>query len=614
MLTTCIAALAILSCAGRPALRATLPDDLKAHVCYLASDSLQGRPVGAPGIDRAVEYIADRMQAAGLKPLFGDSYYQDFTIEFGFEIEGRPVFRVGESVIDYSVLPISGSSTVWAGAVLARGLPDTEDSGLVGKIIFYIEDPAVERGRWAMVGRDGLLQWMRARAERAAELRAGAIIFVSGSGGAPAENGTGGKELGGTPPEKTTPGAKPAPESDLSSAAPGEGFHIFAVPRKYAPADIPCLEITYSGLQRALASQGILLEDFHRAIAGDTGRAWTDLQGLSCELGITTRPKTIGVRNIGGMVRGCCSSDRYLVVGAHYDALGHGEAGSSSPWRREIHNGADDNASGVAALLEAAREVKSAASARRTVAFVAFTAEELGALGSAYFCSHAPFPIESTVAMINLDTVGRLEGKNLIVFGAKSALEFGSVLKKANRRSRLQVVEKEEVFGFSDQNPFYAAGIPSLHLFTGAYPDYHTPDDDCGNLNFAGLAKVAAFAGDLTLVLAGADVKLTPVIAAEKPGPTPSGGRGGFLGIVPDFTYTGDGVRIKGCLPKSPAEAAGLQDGDVIVAVDGKPLDDLKNLMTILGGKSPGDQIEMEVRRGSSRLERTATIGVRSQE
>jgi hypothetical protein len=558
------------------------------------------------------------MQEAGLRPLFGDSYYQAFAIEFGFQIEGRPVFQIGEALIDYSVLPISGSATVWAGAVLARDLPEAPDSSLEGKVVFCIEDQAVERSRWAMVGRDALLLWMRARADRSAELGAAAIVFVSGSGGAPAGNGAGEAEGGDGGDRESGDGQGGESDRPASgggrAAGPGEGFHIFAVPRKFAPADIPCLEMTYSGLQRALASQGILLEDFHRTMVADTSRPWIELRGLSCELGITTRPKTIEVRNVGGLVRGCCGSDKYLVVGAHYDALGRGEAGSSSPWRRDVHNGADDNASGVAALLEAARTVRAAASAERSVAFVAFTAEELGALGSAHFCSNAPFPIGSTVAMINLDTVGRLNDNELVVFGASSAAEFGGVLKKANRRSSLQIIEKEEIFGFSDQNPFYAAGIPSLHLFTGAYPDYHTPGDDCENLNYPGLAKIARFASDLALAAAQTGVKLTPVIAEEKPGAVPSGGRGGFLGIVPDFTYSGDGVRIKGCLPKSPAEAAGLQDGDVIIAIDGKPLTDLKGLMAVLGGKSPGDGIRMEVRRDSSTLEKTAITGVRTQE
>ena len=600
-LSVCLFAAALLAgCGGRPAIKPASPESLRRAVCYLASDSLEGRLVGTPGIDRAAAYIADEMAALGLKPLFGDSYFQDFTVDFGFEIERTPIFRIGDAPVDYSVLPISGSGAIWAGAVIARDLTGAgaqqDSTGVAGKVVFLIEDPTVERERWTVVGRDGLLAWMRDEAQRASDLRASAIVFVSGSGGAPVkDHGSEGQ----------------APE-----AAPGEGFHIFAVPRKYDPAAIPCLEMTYSQLQRTIASQGILFEDFHRAIEGDTARAWTEIKGLRCEMGIATRPKVVGVRNVGGLLEGCASKGEYVVVGAHFDGLGRGDISSATPWRREVYPGADDNASGAGAMLEIAREVAPLGCLERSVAFVAFTAEEMGAVGSEYFCNHSPYPLDSTAAMINLDTVGRLENRQLIVFGAKSALELGALIKKAERATKLKTVERQEIFGFSDQNPFYAGGIPSMHLFTGAHSDYHTPDDVCAKVNFPGLAKVSEFGSRLLLEIANSPVKLTPVEAPEswkasEGSPTP-GGRGGFLGIVPDFAYAGEGVGIKGTMPKSPAEAAGLREGDVLAAVDGKPLVDLKQLMMILSEKAPGDEIALDVLRGGSRLTVRATIGVRA--
>lgn len=587
----CVAGL-VAGCATKPVVRSSSPDDLRSHACYLASDDLEGRLPGTAGIDQAAAYIEAKFKEAGLKPLFGRSYRQELTIDLGIEIEGHPVFRVADASLDYSILPISGSGTIWAGMVLAKDPAAAGPSDVAGKVVLVIEDPKVEKERWTMVGRDGLLEWMRESAARAADLGAGAVVFVSGAAGAPATDGA-------------EPGA--------SEPAPGQGFHVFAVPMKYAPARIPCLEITYSGLQKAMASQGILLEDFHRRLEHDPALATIAIAGARCEMGLTTRPRQVKVANIGGLVPGRRHRHECVVVGAHYDHLGRGELASASPWRREVYNGADDNASGVAALLETARQIRERGTPARSVAFVCFTAEEMGAVGSAYYCEHPPLAIAQTEAMINLDTVGRLEADNLIVFGARSAEQMSAALRRANRRANLAIAEKKEIYGFSDQNPFYRRGVPAVHLFTGANSDYHTPDDDCGNLDYQGLARIADFASDLAWDLAVASCRLTPVPAAEEEPPASSGGgRGGYLGVVPDFSFAGDGVRIKGCSPESPAETAGLEAGDVIVSVDGAPLADLNGLMTALRRKNPGDQIVLEIQRGEGTLTKTARIGVRA--
>jgi hypothetical protein len=588
---TCVAAV-IAGCATSLVTRPSSPDDLRAHACYLASDDLDGRFPGTAGIDQAAAYIEAELKEAGLKPLFGQSYRQEFTIDLGIEIEGQPVFKVADASLDYSILPISGSGTIWAGVVLAKDPAAAGPSDVTGKVVLVIEDPKVERERWTMVGRDGLLEWMRENAARAADLGAGAVVFVSGAAGAPVADGAG-------------PGTL--------EPASAEGFHVFAVPMRYVPARIPCLEVTYSGLQKAMASQGILLEDFHRRLERDPALPTIAIAGVRCEMGLTTRPKQVKVANVGGLVPGRRHRHQCVVVGAHYDHLGRGELASATPWRREVYNGADDNASGVSALLETARQIRERGTPARSVAFVCFTAEELGALGSAHYCEHPPFAISQTEAMINLDTVGRLEADNLIVFGARSAEEMSAALRSANRRAGLSIAEKKEIYGFSDQNPFYQRGVPAVHLFTGANTDYHTPDDDCGNLNYQGLARIADFASDLAWDLAGATCTLTPVVAAEEPSTAPPGrGRGGYLGVVPDFSFAGDGVKIKGCSPGSPAEAAGLEAGDVILRVDGAPLADLKGLMSALGQKNPGDEIVLEVRRGEATLTKTARIGVRA--
>jgi hypothetical protein len=326
----------------------------------------------------------------------------------------------------------------------------------------------------------------------------------------------------------------------------------------------------------------------------------------------TASDDTVTVRNVGGIIRGTDRAGRYVVVGAHYDHLGYGQIASSTPGRHEIHNGADDNASGVAAVLEIAREAVEAGSPQRSIAFVCFTAEELRTIGSEHYCENTPHSLDSTIAMINLDTVGRLEDNRLIVFGARSAVEFSDILAEANSACSLDIIEKKEIYGFSDQNPFYARGIPSLHFFTGAYDDYHSPDDDWENLNYEGLAVLTGFVADFVLRLASGKVEPTPVVdsveAAER---TTSRGQGAFLGIIPDFVYSGTGVGIKGTVPESAAHTAGLRKGDVILSIDSIPIADLQGLMHYLTDKSPGDEIEIRARRASSTVTFKATLGTR---
>ena len=407
-----------------------------------------------------------------------------------------------------------------------------------------------------MMGRDGLLEYMGDEAARAEELGAAGIVFVSGSPG--------------------------EPES---------GLHNFPLRRSYRKVGIPVIEITSQAMP-----------DF---VGTGSGKAPT------CSISVATEPRTIKIKNVGGIKRGTTRRDEYVVVGAHYDHLGYGEIASSTPWRREIHNGADDNASGVAALIETANWLVGKGPLERSIVFVGFTAEELGALGSEYYCKHPPFPLESTIAMINLDTVGRMEDNKLIVFGAKSAEEMSALLAKKNIYA-LDLIEKKEIYGFSDQNPFYARSIPSLHFFTGAYADYHSPDDDVSNIDFTHMRALTRYVSGVTHALSEIE-HLTPVVDAEVPSPPEmSRGSGAFLGIVPDFAYSGTGVGLKGTVPASPAEAAGLQDGDVLVAINGKTIADLRALMYFLSAAGPGDEIEIQIMRGSAPAVKTATLSVRS--
>ncbi len=570
-----LAAVCLLGCPAAAYDMAHTRANLEAHVSYLASAELEGRLVGTPGIEKAGAYIAREFEQIGLEPAFGESYFQEFEMEFGFEVEGEPTLRIGDAELayagDFSVLPFSGSGAVSGPAAITTG----SDSTGQGAVLLTLIDPGVEQARWTMTGRDGLLEGMQAACARASRTGAAAVVFVAGSPDNP--------------------------------AAP---LHWFPLSRTYRAVDIPALEVTYQVLRRALASRGIQLEQLIETMEVEDLAAIGVSPPVECAVEASVGPKTIEVRNVGGILRG--KGREYVVIGGHYDHLGYGDIASSTPWRREVHHGADDNASGVAGVIEIARILASYGRPERSVVFLAFTAEELGALGSEYYCEHTPYPIDSTVAMINLDAVGRLEHGKLIVFGARSAEEFGDLLGKAGEGHDLDAIEKEEIYGFSDQNPFYARGVPAVHFFTGANDDYHSPDDVLEKIDFDGLASLTSFVADFAGLILFNPTELTPVVVEPEPhNPSPSG-RGAHLGIVPDFTYAGTGVGIKGTVPGSPAEAAGLRDGDVIVGIDNQSIVDLKGLMVFLAGKNPGEAIEIQLMRGATVEPVRATLGVRS--
>jgi hypothetical protein len=566
----------MLGCLAADTERPDLEANLKAHVAYLASEDLEGRLVGTPGIEMAGEYIAGEFEGIGLEPAFGESYFQEFEMELGFRLESEPLLRIGDTHLkykeDFSVLPFSGSGSLDA---TTAQQPGVATGGLPGqRIAVVLIDKTIEEERWTMTGRDGLTEWMREVCEKAAGRAVQAVVFL-GDGYA---------------------------DSEMP-------LHNFALSRTYRPVEIPAVEVTHDALERALAAAGVSLEKV--MVMPANGIHALDIpHWLEWSLEVAAGPGKVTVRNVGGILRG--NNADYVVIGAHYDHLGYGDIASSTPWRREIHYGADDNASGVAGVIEIARVLASYGRPERSAVFLAFTAEELGALGSEYYCKSAPYPVDSTVTMINLDTVGRLEDERLIVFGAKSAEEFGGLLREAGEGHRINPIEKEEIYGFSDQNPFYARGVPALHFFTGAHDDYHSPEDTADKLNFEGLASLTAFVADFASLIVFNPTDLTPVVVEQESPPASSRGKGAHLGIIPDFAYAGTGVGIKGTVPGSPAEQAGLLDGDVIVGIDSQSIVDLKALMVFLAGRSPGDSIKIQLMRGSVVQSTEAVLSVRS--
>jgi aminopeptidase YwaD len=303
----------------------------------------------------------------------------------------------------------------------------------------------------------------------------------------------------------------------------------------------------------------------------------------------------------------------YLVIGAHFDHLGTSTDGALDPdVKGAVRRGADDNASGTAAVLELAR-LLSAAPARRSIIFANFSGEEEGLLGSAYFADHSPVPIDSIVAMVNFDMVGRMRNDKLIVYGIMTAKELPSLLDSANTLAGLRITAQGDGFGASDQSSFYAKDIPVLHFFTDLHDDYHRASDVPERINAAGEARVVAVAERVVRLIADRGPRLTFVraVAAAPTGGTREGSDV-YLGSIPDMAG-GDtpGLRLTGVRAGSPAELGGLKAGDVIVEFGGKPVKDLFEYSNALYAHKPGEDVSVVVVRGGQRLALQVKLGKR---
>ena len=310
--------------------------------------------------------------------------------------------------------------------------------------------------------------------------------------------------------------------------------------------------------------------------------------------------------------------DEYIVIGAHFDHLGRSPMFALDPEAGDaIRNGADDNASGTAAVLDLAR-LLAASPPRRSVIFVNFSAEELGVLGSSWFVKHPPVPIERMVAMLNFDMVGRLRNDKLIVYGTSTATELKGIVDSANAASAggsamFRISGGGDGYGPSDQSSFYAKDIPVLHFFTDLHDDYHRATDDADKINAAGEARVVELAFRVARAVADRPARLTFVrIAAPARTAVSEEGKQTYLGTIPDMGASETkGLRLTGVRAGSPADLGGLKAGDVIVELGGVAVKDLYSYSDALYAHKPGDVVKIVVLRGGERLELSVTLGRR---
>ena len=321
-------------------------------------------------------------------------------------------------------------------------------------------------------------------------------------------------------------------------------------------------------------------------------------------------------RNVVGVLRGKdpALAGEYVIVGAHYDHLGTGGQGSLSPDSTGVpHNGADDNASGVAAVLEIARRLEASPPAR-SVIFVAFSGEEEGLLGSMHFAKYPPVPNEKVVAMLNFDMVGRLREDKLVVYGVETAKEWRPMIDSLNRGSRFALTLQGDGYGPSDHTSFTLQKKPVLHFFTGTHSDYHRTTDDFAAINLEGIERVATMASEIVRQIGGRGTALT-FVESVRPvatsGSSRTSGYGAYLGSIPDMTTNPGGVALSGVRAGSPAEAGGLKAGDIITRLGKHPVADLQGMTDALRSYAPGDTVEIVYRREGAERRAQVVLGRR---
>lgn len=535
-------------------------------VAWLSADLRDGRGVGTDGLDRAADWLVEQFASIGL-----EGFLQPFEVAVDvlvgestrFEIDGEVVDSEAWTVASFAASGAAEGEIVAAGYGITAPEHEIDDyAGLdvSGKIVLVrrftpsgapFDDSSVER-RYSD---------LRYKAWNAREHGAAGVLLVDLPVGKDDE----------LPDEASLP--KVTVDSD-------------------GDAGLPALV-----LKRDLGKK--LFQGSHRAsLRVELTNQYKDAKNVVARV-------TSGV---GGKKKG-----GPLVIGAHYDHLGMGGNGSLAPDSHEPHNGADDNASGTAALLEIGRALRAQrGKLGRDVYLVAFSGEESGLLGSTHFTRQPPagLQMEEVYAMLNLDMVGRLRNNLLSVLGADSAEEWRDVVGGACDRAGIRCTLSGDGYGPSDQTPFYAAGIPVLHFFTGTHLDYHKPSDDVDKINGAGGARIASLVADLALKLSNRDAPLT---YKTVPPPEPRGDARSFgasLGTIPDYSGDGrPGVLLAGTREESPAQKAGMERGDLLVGLAGHEIGDIYDFMFVLRQSKPDETVKAVVLRGEERVVLEVTFG-----
>jgi hypothetical protein len=576
---------------------------MRQDITFLASAECEGRGVETQGINKAASYIADSFKKSGLKPggVKGD-WFQPFTITLMGSrkpVPSRLSLRgpLGQEIVlqegkDFLVMGPSGSGTLKLPLVFAG-------YGATGRDIKYDDYQGVDvAGKGVVIlrrvprwGNDEVPFDGKSKATHAGLLnklfnaqkhKAGAVLLVNDS---------------------SEPGDK--------LAGPD------VIPPDAYPLNMPIVHVRRGVLDPILLSSlGSGLPELEKDIDRDLKPRTAPLAGWTADVEVKILQPTAAVKNVIGVLEGAGPlANETVVIGGHYDHLGYGGWGSLQPSVKAIHHGADDNASGTTAVLELARRFGAMKNRQgRRLVFMAFSAEERGLLGSRHYCNKEPlFPLKDTVAMVNLDMVGRLPqdpntGKDrLIVEGTGSAKEFDELIEKLNKKHGFQLAKRPGGTGPSDHDSFYRKDVPVFFFWNGTHKDYHRPTDTADRINVPGMRKITDLAEEVVQHLATVQERPQYVKVATKPVVVPKG-KGPRLGIVPDYTDDKEGVLLEDVSPDGPAAKAGLKGGDRIVEIAGQQVRNLTGLTVIMQQQQPGSTIDVVVMRGEKKITLKVTL------
>ncbi len=581
---------------GEELSREAIVSRVRSDIEYFASDDQEGRGIETKGIERSAERIIAEYQKFGLQPAMPNgSFRQPFDVVLGELVVSQsthvkltaPDGTMTDLKLGDQFQPIRrGSNGEASGDLVFIGYgimseeeqyDDYANLNVEGKVVVVIRrEPQNYDGGAFQGAATSSNAYIDRKLDLMTKAKAAAVLFVN----------------------------------DFSSSPTAETDEL-ATPSSFGNDgdSLPFAHVRQSVIDRVLSTAPLKTQDGKslsslKAVAGYIDASLKPvsqaLTGWSADVRTKFQANTVTASNLIGVIEGeGPHADQAIVIGGHYDHLGFGGFGSRSPNRNgEIHNGADDNASGTAAVLELARRIASGPKPKHRMVFVCFSGEERGLIGSNFYVQHPAVPLDDTIAMINFDMIGNLRNNVVEVNGVGTAEEFRDIVIKADEATPIGITIVDSAFAGSDHLPFYQQQIPVLFCFTGMTSIYHTPDDDFETLNIEGAVSVIDYSEQL---LRGIDVlEKPPSFVSSQPRNRRAANRAPFLGIQPDLAASGvEGIVIRSVREKSPAEAGGLQTGDVITKVDETTVEGYQTLIEILIESKPGDRLKLSFKRGS---------------
>lgn len=557
--------------------------ELNQHITYLASDELAGRLSGSATGLLAAKYIRDQIKPYA--KLLGDRGFQYFEVVTDVKLGTKNSLNFlnfeGKVDQDFAPYSFSASTSLNAGVVFAGYGLEIDTDSLKWNDYANID---VE-GKWALILRGDpenskedskflLFADDREKVLTARDKGALGVIFVSGK--------------------------KFDAEDKLVT---------LYFDKTSSDAGLPVINIKREVANQLFKHENTTVEELELTI---DSLMQTKTFPLNINVSATTEivQQRVKTQNVVAMIEGSdpILKNKYIVIGAHYDHLGMGGQGSGSrePDLNAVHNGADDNASGVAGIIELGEKLASMKNKlKRSVVIIAFDAEEMGLLGSTFFTKHSLVDVKSIDAMFNFDMIGRLdkESNKMLINGTGTSAEAESILEMHKKDFKLELAYSPEGYGPSDHAAFYGENIPVFFFTTGAHPDYHTPKDDTELINFEGEKLIADFAFEVIMDVANRNESLSFQVAGPKKQARYGRQLKVTLGIMPDFTSTEEnGLGVGAVTPDRPAAKAGVLKNDRIVAIDGKPIKNIYDYMNRLKKLEAGQIISVDIVRDGKNI------------